>query len=77
MNYLDGASAEYSRLSGDAKTDLPLSRQRRENHLVSATDARRSSACSGVLCRFFTEAEKISVEIFNIEVFATPWSFLE
>jgi len=45
--------------------------------MVSATDARRLSASSGVLCLFFTEAEKISVEIFNIEVLAAPWSLFE
>src|SRR5215467_12733207 len=32
---------------------------------------------SGVLCGFFTEAEKISVEIFNIEVLTAPWPLRE
>ena len=38
-----------SRYFGVEIRDLPLSRQRREYHLVSTTDAGRSSACSGVL----------------------------
>src|SRR5262245_26671291 len=58
-------------------TVLPLCRGQRKNHLVSETDARCLSASSSVLCRFFTKAEKISVDIFNIEVLATPWSLFE
>src|SRR5262245_16966056 len=59
-------------------TVLPLCRGQRKNHLVSETDARCLSASSSVLCRFFTNTEKISVDIFwrngeNIE--RIGWSF--
>ena len=68
----------YSSLSRDAKTDLPLSRERREKITWFQRPMRAARRHEGgVLCRFFTEAEKISVDIFNIEVLATPWSLFE